>query len=604
MKTGMEQILSNSTHQFREIISKASKIQRIGLRKAVILALSGWLVFVVLASAGVYYVSSQLKESLLLVEDSLKNQYNNTLQIYESAITIQLRIQDIDRRINISLKTRQDTSSYLADNLEIIDLSLKELNLFAERIGSDRIGLISSRLNKSMIQFKEQVTTLALNIQNSSVENISGRQGAAMSKADVDEYFNQSDLVNGFASSLAGLSKTILDSANEELSAKVKAAGDSSNFNLIITAGFNLFFLVLLFAISYLVFRWVINPIIITTENINRVAGGNLNPPKTISSFFTEIQQVQVALRDLIKTSKLAMELREEQIAADEMKLSRSVRIEQNIEVFYASISKLLAALKDSAVNLRSAAEATLSVADDNRTQVFSATTSAEQARTQLASVANSTTELDSSIGDIVMQITRASTISDDARTATRRADDTMAALQDAVQRIGEVVNFIREIAEQTNLLALNATIESARAGAAGVGFAVVAREVKQLSSQTTEATSIISNHIQGVERATMDAITAVQSLRDMINEVNSLSSSVATAVTQQRHATSIIAENVDSISSQASDISKKMLTVSNSSASTTQTASSLLEAAEKLSQQAKNIEEDVNHFLQEIRSA
>ena len=604
METGIKLKLSETVHNLNHILPNAIKIKRIGLRKAVIMGLLGWLTIVILASLIVFYVNNELKKSLFSVEDSLKNQYNNTLQIYESAINIQLRIQDIDRRINISLKTGQDTSSYLTDNLDLIESSQKELNQFAERIGSDRIGLISSRLNKSMIPFKEQVVTLSTAIQNSSVQNISGRQAGALSKTDIDEYFNQSDLVNGFASSLAGLSKTVLDSAAEELTATVNQANDSSNHSQIITAGFNGLFLLLMIFISFLVFKWVIGPIILTTQSINRIAAGDLNPPKHMNSFFTEIQQVQFALSDLIKTSKLAIDLRNEQIADDELKISRTVKIEKNIEVFYLSISELLSSLKSSAVNLRTEAEATLSVADTNRTQVFSASSSAEQARTQLASVANSTTELDSSIGDIVMQISRASTISDDARDATRRADDTMVALQDAVQRIGEVVSFIREIAEQTNLLALNATIESARAGTAGVGFAVVAREVKQLSSQTTEATSIISNHIQGVERATMDAITAVQSLRDMINEVNALSASVATAVTQQRHATSIIAENVDSISNQASDISNKMLTVSNSSASTTETASNLLQAAEQLSQQAKDIEADVNRFLEEIRTA
>ena len=65
----------------------------------------------------------------------------------------------------------------------------------------------------------------------------------------------------------------------------------------------------------------------------------------------------------------------------------------------------------------------------------------------------------------------------------------TVFALGESSDKIGEIVLVIDGIADQTNLLALNAVIEAARAGEQGRGFAVVADEVRKLAERTTKAT-------------------------------------------------------------------------------------------------------------------
>ena len=86
---------------------------------------------------------------------------------------------------------------------------------------------------------------------------------------------------------------------------------------------------------------------------------------------------------------------------------------------------------------------------------------------------------------------------------------DRMAALEDVVQGIVEIVDFIVEISKQTNLLALNASIEAARAGEAGKGFAVVAQEMNKLSNETKDAAKEIESNIGSI----MEEINSIQTL-------------------------------------------------------------------------------------------
>ncbi|MFM7416377.1 MAG: methyl-accepting chemotaxis protein, partial [Alphaproteobacteria bacterium] len=72
-----------------------------------------------------------------------------------------------------------------------------------------------------------------------------------------------------------------------------------------------------------------------------------------------------------------------------------------------------------------------------------------------------------------------------------------VAGLENALSDVARISKLINNVASQTNLLALNATLEAARASAAGLGFAVVAKEVKALAAETRRATTEIDQTIK-----------------------------------------------------------------------------------------------------------
>src|SRR5207253_8885184 len=84
-------------------------------------------------------------------------------------------------------------------------------------------------------------------------------------------------------------------------------------------------------------------------------------------------------------------------------------------------------------------------------------------------------------------------------------------ALERGSREIGKLVDSITRIASQTELLALNAAIEAARAGTHGLGFRVVAAEVRKLSEQSARAGEEVRGRIKGIQ----DQITALVAALD-----------------------------------------------------------------------------------------
>lgn len=105
--------------------------------------------------------------------------------------------------------------------------------------------------------------------------------------------------------------------------------------------------------------------------------------------------------------------------------------------------------------------------------------------------------------------------ITDEAKNADELTKDT-----------DEVISFIKGVSSQTNLLGLNASIEAARAGDAGRGFSVVAKEIRNLSNSS-------KNSITKIETVINNISTSVKSINDKILNADDVSHKQVKALTE-----------------------------------------------------------------------
>ena len=226
------------------------------------------------------------------------------------------------------------------------------------------------------------------------------------------------------------------------------------------------------------------------------------------------------------------------------------------------NLDALVTQTADAGLAVASSVNRLNSAADD-----LAATTTEQSAA--VTQVSATTEELARAAASIAETVDGVATQAAETRTNLQRAEDDLGvsserttALAERISEIGAILALINELADQTNLLALNAAIEAARAGEDGLGFAVVADQVRRLAERSKASAADIAVIIDGIHAETAATLMSMEkgakqmsASLTLLSEVTQGTDQVRLISQQQHTATSQVVETMD----QLSDVSRRV---------------------------------------------
>jgi methyl-accepting chemotaxis protein WspA len=179
-----------------------------------------------------------------------------------------------------------------------------------------------------------------------------------------------------------------------------------------------------------------------------------------------------------------------------------------------------------------------------------------------------------------------------------------LAVLSERTANINSVVTTITKVADQTNLLSLNAAIEAEKAGEYGLGFSVVAMEIRRLADQTAVATYDIEKMVKEMQSAVSAGVMGMdkfsEEVRYGVEEIRQVSIQLAQIIHQVQALAprfQTVNEGMQSQATGAQQISEILTQLSESAHQTAESLRQSNAAIEQLNGAARSLQNSVTRF-------
>lgn len=176
--------------------------------------------------------------------------------------------------------------------------------------------------------------------------------------------------------------------------------------------------------------------------------------------------------------------------------------------------------------------------------------------------------------------------------------------LNELVRGIGSALDLISGIARQTNLLAVNANIEAHRAGAAGQGFAVVAREVKALALDSGQAAARIGEQLEEINRTADEVLRSVRLVEELASGVGAQADTFEGLASEQEQASKRMVASMTQTRTDMGDITEAANEAHSGSGELVGAAQCLLDTADAIARKAEQLNQEFGALRAGVRRA
>lgn len=187
---------------------------------------------------------------------------------------------------------------------------------------------------------------------------------------------------------------------------------------------------------------------------------------------------------------------------------------------------------------------------------------------------------------------------------ATSAISARLAVINEKANAINNMVTTITKVADQTNLLSLNAAIEAEKAGEYGLGFSVVAREIRRLADQTAVASLEIDQTVREMQTSVTAGVMEMDKFSGEVSQgvhaVSGIGARLGRIIEQVKILTprfESVNEGMQAQSAGARQISEAMTQLSEGAHQTRESLRQFNEATEQLKEAARGLQQEAARF-------